>query len=71
MIGCKEEFSMYLTDRIKLSLPSNSLENSIRCSLKALHDGTKKHNGVFYCLTLVKGRGKRRAEWGQRLSSHT
>lgn len=69
MIGCEEEFSMYLTDRI--SLPSNSLENSIRCSLKALHDGTKKHYGVCYCLTLVKGRGKRRAEWGQRLSSHT
>lgn len=67
MIECEEEFSMYLTDRI--SLPSNSLENSIRCSLKALHDGAK--NGVCHCLTLVKGRGKRRAEWGQRLSSHT
>lgn len=69
MIGSNEEFSMYLTDRI--SLPSNSLENSIRCFIKALHDGTKKHYGVCYCLTLVKGRGKRRAEWSQRLSSHT
>lgn len=69
MIGCEEEFSMYLTDRI--SLPSNSLENSIRCFIKALHDSTKKHYGVCHCLTLVKGRGKRRTEWGQRLSSHT
>lgn len=47
------------------------MENSIRCFIKALHDGTKKHYGVCYCLTLVKGRGKRRTEWGQRLSSHT
>lgn len=60
---------MYITKRI--SLPRNSLENSIRCFIKALHDGTKKHYGVYYCLTLVKGRGKRRAEWGQHPSYHT